>query len=159
MKLLVGNLSSEITPGLVQSIFETYGSVTSISITKEKFTNEYIAQIEMPNAHEAANAIEHVDSKEIGGRSVIIKNREELINEISTVTNNENSEHVEDNSSTNADIDIAIDIHESARMTSENRRNLKSERRTIKSPLFSKERGLVIDRRNEIDRRDSLKKI
>ena len=156
MKLLVGNLSSEVTPGLVQSIFETYGSVTTISITKEKFTNEYIAQIEMPNAHEAANAIKHIGSKEIAGRSVIIKNKKELIAEISSVINDDNSEQVEDNSSAKTDIDIAIDIHESASMTSENRRNLESERRIIKSPLFSKERGLVIDRRNKTDRRDSL---
>ena len=156
MKLLVGNLSSEITPGLVQSIFETYGSVTSISITKEKFTNEYIAQIEMPNVGEASNAIKHVGSKEIAGRSVIIKNKKELITKIATVMNTENSEQVEGNSSTKADIDLAIDIHESARMTKDNRRNLESDRRIIKSPLFSKERGLVIDRRNENDRRDSL---
>ena len=154
MKLLIGNLSSDVSPGLIQSTFEAFGSVSSITITKENFTDKYVAQLEMPNINEASRAIEQMDGKEIGGRLVIIKNRNELIAELSAAKNKEISERVEDKGKTIANIEPALDINESARMTSENRRNLKSERRKIESQLFNKEKGIVIDRRNEVDRRD-----
>ena len=156
MKLLVGNLSSEVTPGLIQSIFGAFGTVSTISITKESLTNEYVAQIDMPDISEASNAFEHVDGKEIGGRLVIIKNKKELIDEISAAANNETVERVEDKISTMRSIDPAIDINEDANMTSENRRKFDNERRIIESPLFSMEKGIVIDRRNNVERRDSI---
>ena len=79
MKLLVGNLSSEVTPGLIQSTFEAFGTVLSVSLTKEEFSNEFIAQIEMPSATEASKALNNIDGKEIGGRLVIIKNKKEFV--------------------------------------------------------------------------------
>jgi len=156
LKLLVGNLSSKVTPGLIQSIFEAFGTVSAISITKESLTDEYVAQIDMPDISEASNAFEHVDGKEIGGRLVIIKNKKELIDEISAAANNENIEQVEDKISTMRSIEPAIDINEYASMTSENRRNFDNERRKIHSSLFSMEKGIVIDRRNNVERRDSI---
>lgn len=158
MKLIVGNLSSEVTPGLIQSIFEAFGTVSTLSITKENLTDEYVAQIEMPDISEAANAIEHVDGKEIGGRLVIIKNKNELFDEISRAAKNEISEQVADKNSAKANMDPALDIHEYEKMTTENRRDLGSNRRKIKSPLFSREKGIVIDRRNIADRRESIPK-
>ena len=156
MKLLVGNLSANVSPGLIQSIFEAFGTVSAISITKESLTDEYVAQIDMPDISEASNAFEHVDGREIGGRLVIIKNKKELIDEISAATNSETIEQVGDKISTKANKDPALDIHEYARMTSENRRNFNNERRKMLSSLFTVEKGIVIDRRNNVDRRDSI---
>lgn len=156
MKLKVGNLTSEVTPSSIQSIFEAFGTVSAISITKEILTDEYVAQIEMYDVSEALNAIEHIDGKEIGGRLIIIKNKNELLDEISAATKNEISEQVEDRSSTMANMDPVLDIHEYTRMTSENRRDLSNNRRKIQSPLFSREKGIVIDRRNITDRRNSI---
>lgn len=156
MKLLVGNLSANVSPGLIQSIFEAFGTVSAISITKESLTDEYVAQIDMPDISEASNAFEHVDGREIGGRLVIIKNKKELIDAISAATNNETIEQVGDKISTIGNMDPALDIHEYARMTSENRRNFNNERRKMLSSLFTVEKGIVIDRRNNVDRRDSI---
>jgi len=153
MKLLIANLSSDVSPGLIQSTFEAFGSVSSIIITRENYTDKYIAQLEMPNFNEASNAISQIDGKEIGGTVVIIKNKNELIAEISAAANKEIDESAETKSETNVMVTPVLDINESARLTSENRRNLKSERRVIQSPLFSKEKGLVIDRRTNVDRR------
>ena len=153
MKLLIANLSSDVSPGLIQSTFEAFGSVSNIIITRENYTDKYIAQLEMPNFNEASNAISQIDGKEIGGTVVIIKNKNELIAEISAAANKEIDEGVETKSETNAMVTPVLDINESARLTSENRRNVKSERRVIQSPLFSEEKGLVIDRRKNVDRR------
>ena len=153
MKLLIANLSSDVSPGLIQSTFEAFGSVSNIIITRENYTDKYIAQLEMPNFNEASNAISQIDGKEIGGTVVIIKNKNELIAEISAAANKEIDEGVEIKSETNAMVTPVLDINESARLTSENRRNVKSERRVIQSPLFSEEKGLVIDRRKNVDRR------
>ena len=60
---------------------------------------------------------------------------------------------VEVKSGTVAKMTPVLDIHESASMSSENRRNLNKDRRIIESPLFSEEKGLVIDRRKNVDRR------
>ena len=154
MKLLVGNLSSDVSPGLVQSTFEAFGKVSIITLTKEKFSDKYIAQLEMPNISEASNAIEQIDGKEIGGRIVTIRNKNELIAEISAAADKEIGDRVVNKSRPDANMYPLLDINESAGMTSENRRNLKSDRRIILSPLFSEEKGLVIDRRKDVDRRD-----
>ena len=156
MKLFVGNLSAEVSPGLIQSTFEAFGTVLNVSLSKEKFTDEFIAEVEMPNVTEASNAVKHIDGTTIGGNSVIIKNKKKLIEQFSDAAKTENSEQVQDKISTTGNIGPAPDIHEFARMTSDDRRDLKNERRKILSSLFSREKGIVIDRRNNDDRRDSI---
>ena len=158
MKLFVGNLSADVSPGMIQSMFEAYGTVSSVSLAKENSTDKYMAQVEMPNDSEASNAIMHIDGNTIGGSSVIIKNKKELIEPTANVANIEYSEQVQDKSSTIAKMDDAIDIHEYARMTMDNRRDQKMDRRKDQSPLFKKEKGIVIDRRLMEDRRDSIEK-
>ncbi len=154
MKLLVGNLSADVSPGLIQSTFEAFGTVLNVSLTKENFTNEFIAQIEMPNATEASNALKHIDGKTIGGKSVIIKNKKEIIDRISNAANSEISEQVQDKIRTIANREDAIDIHEYARMTTEDRRDQNMDRRKVRSSLFSEEKGIVINRRKNQDRRN-----
>ena len=156
MKLFVGNLSADVSPGLLQSTFEAYGKVLNVSLSKENFTNEFIAQIEMPNATEASNAVKHIDGTIIGGNSVIIKNKKKVIEQFSDAAKTEISEQVQDKISAIGNMDPAPDIHEFARLTSDDRRDLKNERRKILSSLFSREKGIVIDRRNNVDRRDSI---
>lgn len=156
MKLFVGNLSADVSPGLLQSTFEAYGKVLNVSLSKENFTNEFIAQIEMPNATEASNAVKHIDGTIIGGNSVIIKNKKKVIEQFSDAAKTEISEQVQDKISTIGNMDPAPDIHEFARLTSDDRRDLKNERRKILSSLFSREKGIVIDRRNIDDRRESI---
>lgn len=156
MKLFVGNLSADVSPGLLKSTFETYGKVLNVSLSKENFTNEFIAQIDMPNAAEASNAADHIDGTIIGGNSVIIKNKKKVLEQFSDAAKTEISEQVQDQISTIGNMDPAPDIHEFARLTSDNRRDLKNERRKILSSLFSREKGIVIDRRNIVDRRESV---
>jgi len=156
LKLFVGNLSADVSPGLIQSTFEAFGTVLNVSLTKENFTNEFIAQVEMPNAAEASIAVEQIDGQTIGGKPVIIKNKKELRDRISDAATTEISEKVQDKSSTIGSMDLSPDIHEYAGSALDDRRDFKNERRKILSSLFSREKGIVIDRRNSADRRSSV---
>jgi RNA recognition motif-containing protein len=70
--IYVGNLSFRATEDDVRRAFEAHGEVASVSIIMDRETGRSrgFAFVEMPNASEAAAAIEAVNGQEIAGRGV-----------------------------------------------------------------------------------------
>lgn len=129
MKILVGDLSPDVSQEFLQKTFQIYGSVSSVSITVDSTTNETIGEVDMPDANEASNAVTLIDGNRFEGQVITIKNKSEFSSE-------GNSQLI-----TEAESPI------------EKRKN--DERRVIDSPLFKMDKGIVIDRRDYSDRRDN----
>jgi len=129
MKILVGDLSPDVSQEFLQKTFQIYGSVSSVSITVDGTTNETIGEVVMPDANEASNAVTLIDGNRIEGQVIIIKNK---------------SEFSEDGKSQS--------ILETEN-PGEKRKN--DERRVVDSPLFKADKGIVIDRRDYMERRDN----
>ncbi len=72
IKIYVGNLSFDSTEGELQALFEAYGLVDSAKVIIDKFTNRSrgFGFIEMTNREEGLKAIQGLDSKDLGGRSL-----------------------------------------------------------------------------------------
>ncbi len=132
MKILVGDLSSEISPDFLQKIFQVYGEIKSVSITVDSSTNETIGEVEMPDAIEASNAVAAIDGNRIEGQVITINNMSEFINNDNPQLNSKESAEAES--------------------SPEKRKN---KRRVVDSPLFKADKGIVIDRRNYTDRRNN----
>ena len=129
MKILVGDLSPDVSQEFLQKTFQIYGSVSSVSITVDSTTNETIGEVDMPDANEASNAVTLIDGNRFEGQVITIKNKSEFSSE-------ENSQSI-----TEAESSI------------EKRKN--DERRVIDSPLFKMDKGIVIDRRDYSERRNN----
>lgn len=129
MKILIGDLSPDVSQEFLQKTFQIYGSVSSVSITVDSTTNETIGEVEMPDAREALNAVTLIDGNRIEGQVITIKNKSEF------------SEGGKSQSIAEAESPIEKRIND--------------ERRLIDSPLFKAEKGIVIDRRDYMDRRDN----
>ena len=133
MKILVGDLSSEVSPDFLQKIFQVYGSIASVSLTVDSSTNETIGEVEMPDEIEALNAVESIDGNRIEGQVFTIKNK---------------SDFKDDANPEAASI-------ESTRSKKSLEKRTGDERRGIESPLFKADKGIVIDRRDYADRRNN----
>ena len=133
MKILVGNLSSDVSPDFLQRIFQVYGSIESVSLTVDISTNETIGEVEMPDSSEASNAVTSIDGNRIEGQALTIKNKVDFMNADNALQKSEDGTDSE--------------------FPPEKRKS--SERRIIDSPLFKAEKGIVIDRRDYTDRRDN----
>jgi RNA recognition motif-containing protein len=74
VNIYVGNLSRQTTEDELRAEFEAFGAVTTVSIIKDKFTGEArgFGFVEMANAEEAKKAIEGLNGKELGGRTLNI---------------------------------------------------------------------------------------
>jgi RNA recognition motif-containing protein len=74
MNIYVGNLSFDSSENDIQQAFEQYGSVSSVSIIKDKFTGRSrgFGFVEMPNDSEAQAAIAGLNGKELGGRTLTV---------------------------------------------------------------------------------------
>lgn len=129
MKILVGDLSPDVSQEFLQKTFQIFGTVSSVSITVDSTTNETIGEVDMPDANEASNAVTLIDGNRFEGQVITIKNKSEFSSE-------ENSQSI-----TEAESSI------------EKRKN--DERRVIDSPLFKADKGIVIDRRDYSDRRNN----
>jgi len=72
MNIYVGNLSFEVTEENLKQAFEAFGSVESVKIIKDQYTNRSkgFGFIEMPNNSEAQAAIEGINDKELKGRTI-----------------------------------------------------------------------------------------
>lgn len=72
IKIYVGNLSFNSSEGELQGLFESYGAVDSVKIIVDQFTNRSrgFGFVEMQNREEGLKAIQDLDSKEFGGRSL-----------------------------------------------------------------------------------------
>jgi RNA recognition motif-containing protein len=74
MKLFVGNLSFGATEDSIRSVFETHGTVDSVSIMTDRDTGRSrgFGFVEMPNDGEAEKAIAAVNGREVGGRALTV---------------------------------------------------------------------------------------
>ena len=74
MNIYVGNLPFSITDSQLQAEFEGYGQVSKVSIITDKETGRPrgFAFVEMSDDNEGRAAIEGLNGKDIGGRSVTV---------------------------------------------------------------------------------------
>ena len=74
MKIFVGNLSFGATEDTVRSLFETHGTVTSVSIVTDRDTGRSrgFGFVEMTNNAEGDRAIAELNGKELDGRALNI---------------------------------------------------------------------------------------
>lgn len=72
INIYVGNLSFDASEGELKGLFETYGEVDSAKIIVDQFTGRSrgFAFVEMRNREEGLKAIQELDSKTVGGRSL-----------------------------------------------------------------------------------------
>lgn len=70
MNIFVGNLSHDATEDDIRAAFSTFGKVTSVSIIRDKFSNEPrgFGFVEMESNAEATAAIAGMNGKELKGR-------------------------------------------------------------------------------------------
>ena len=70
MNIFVGNLSHDATEDDVRTAFSAFGKVTSVSIIRDKFSNEPrgFGFVEMESNAEATAAINGMNGKELKGR-------------------------------------------------------------------------------------------
>ena len=72
IKIYVGNLSFNSSEHEIQGLFEAYGAVDSVKIIVDQFTNRSrgFGFVEMENREEGLKAIQELDSRDLGGRSL-----------------------------------------------------------------------------------------
>jgi len=74
MKLYVGNLPFSITEGELEEEFGAFGQVEEVALISDRETGRPrgFGFVTMPNADEAQEAIENINGREIGGRTVTV---------------------------------------------------------------------------------------
>jgi len=72
IKIYVGNLSFDSNESDLKGLFASYGEVESVKVIVDQFTNRSrgFGFIEMSNREEGLKAIQELDSKDLGGRSL-----------------------------------------------------------------------------------------
>ncbi|MBI5252130.1 MAG: RNA-binding protein [Desulfomonile tiedjei] len=72
IKIYVGNLSFDSSEADLKGLFATYGEVESAKVIVDQFTNRSrgFGFIEMSNREEGLKAIQELDSRDLGGRSL-----------------------------------------------------------------------------------------
>ena len=72
MNIYVGNLSYEVTEGDLQAAFGTFGQVGSATVIKDAYSGRSrgFGFVEMPDAGEAAAAINGINNTDLKGRTV-----------------------------------------------------------------------------------------
>lgn len=70
MNIYCGNLSWDTTEAGLQSAFEDFGQVSSVTIIKDRYTGQSrgFGFVEMPNDEEGRAAITALNGKELDGR-------------------------------------------------------------------------------------------
>ena len=74
MNIYVGNISREATENDVRELFEAYGTVTSVSLIKDKYTQQLkgFGFVEMSGQDEGKNAIKNLDGQSLNGRPLTV---------------------------------------------------------------------------------------
>lgn len=74
MNIYVGNLSSKVSEDDLREFFKPFGQVESVSLIKNKFGGESrgFGFVEMPAKHEAQEAIDRLNGKDLKGQNIII---------------------------------------------------------------------------------------
>ena len=72
MNIYVGNLSREVTEDDLREAFASFGQITSVTIIKDKFTNESkgFGFIEMPAKQEAQSAMNSLNGTDLKGKTI-----------------------------------------------------------------------------------------
>jgi len=72
INIYVGNLSFDSSENDLRGLFETYGAVGSAKIIIDQFSNRSrgFGFVEMENREEGLKAIQSLDAKDFGGRSL-----------------------------------------------------------------------------------------
>ncbi len=72
INIYVGNLSFDSDEADLKGLFATYGEVESAKVIVDQFTSRSrgFGFIEMSNREEGLKAIQELDSKDLGGRSL-----------------------------------------------------------------------------------------
>jgi RNA recognition motif-containing protein len=72
MKIYVGNLSFSTTEAELQQVFSQYGEVSDATLVTDRETGRPrgFGFVEMRNDQQAREAINSLDGKEVGGRSI-----------------------------------------------------------------------------------------
>jgi RNA recognition motif-containing protein len=72
MNIYVGNLSYTVTEEELQNAFQAFGQVASVSIIRDKFSNQSkgFGFVEMPVNEEAQAAVEGMNGKDLKGRAI-----------------------------------------------------------------------------------------
>ncbi|MFH0936841.1 MAG: RNA-binding protein [Candidatus Daviesbacteria bacterium] len=73
-KIFVGSLPFSMTNQGLQSLFESFGKVTSASVIMDKFTGQSrgFGFVEMDNDEEAQKAITELNGYQVEGRSIAV---------------------------------------------------------------------------------------
>lgn len=73
-KLYVGSLPYSITEDQLREMFAPYGALESVRIISDKYTGQSkgFGFVEMANEEDAQKAIEGVNGREAGGRTLIV---------------------------------------------------------------------------------------
>lgn len=74
MKLFVRNLSYDLSEDQLREVFEEVGTVTSCKIITDRYTGKSkgFGFIEMASADEAKKAIDELNDRDVGGRSIAV---------------------------------------------------------------------------------------
>jgi RNA recognition motif-containing protein len=74
MNIYVGNISYQSTEEEIRSLFEEYGSVDAVRIITDRDTgrSKGFCFVEMPDDNEAQEAMEALNGKEVGGRTLTV---------------------------------------------------------------------------------------
>ncbi len=72
MRIFVGNLSHDVSDQDLQAAFESFGSVDTATVVRDKFTGDSrgFGFVEMPAQAEAQAAISGMNGKDLKGRAV-----------------------------------------------------------------------------------------
>jgi RNA recognition motif-containing protein len=73
-KLFVGNLSFSTGEDTLRSVFEEFGTITSVSVISDRMTGQSrgFGFVEFSSAGEAQKAIESLDGRDIDGRTISV---------------------------------------------------------------------------------------
>lgn len=74
MKLFIGNFTFSTTEDDLRALFEPYGTIDSISVVTDRTTGRSrgFGFVEMPDRGQAEKAIDALNGKEVGGRTLNI---------------------------------------------------------------------------------------
>lgn len=72
MKMYVGNMAFSTTDAQLRKAFEAYGTVEDVAVITDRDTGrpKGFAFVTMPNAQEAAAAIQGLNETDLGGRTL-----------------------------------------------------------------------------------------
>lgn len=74
MNIYIGNLPRTTDEETVRNLFAEHGEVSEVNLIKDKYSGELrgFGFVEMPSKEEALKAIQELDGKELGERTLIV---------------------------------------------------------------------------------------